>query len=31
LRLPARDEIYGRVMFGNTIIVGKNGAEVVTA
>jgi Xaa-Pro aminopeptidase len=30
LRLAARDEIYGRVMFGNTVIVGKNGAEVVT-
>lgn len=30
LRLAARDEIYGRVMLGNTIIVGKNGAEVVT-
>ena len=30
LRLTARDEIYGRVMFGNTLLVGKNGAEVVT-
>jgi Xaa-Pro dipeptidase len=30
LRLVARDEIYGRVMFGNTLLVGKNGAEVVT-
>jgi Xaa-Pro aminopeptidase len=30
LRLAARDEIYGRVMFGNTLLVGKDGAEVVT-
>ncbi len=30
LRLAARDKIYGRVMFGNTLLVGKNGAEVLT-
>ena len=30
LRLAARDEIYGRVMLGNTLIVGKDGTEVVT-
>ncbi len=30
LRLPVSDKNHGRVMFGNTLLVGKNGAEVVT-
>jgi Xaa-Pro aminopeptidase len=30
VRLPVRDKTYGKVMFGSTIIVGKNGAEPVT-
>jgi Xaa-Pro aminopeptidase len=30
LRLGIKDKTYGSVMFGNTLLVGKNGAEVVT-
>ena len=30
LRLAVRDTTYGSVMFGNTLLVGKSGAEVLT-
>jgi len=30
LRLAVRDKTYGSTMFGNTLLVGKNGAEVLT-
>jgi Xaa-Pro aminopeptidase/Xaa-Pro dipeptidase len=30
LRLAVKDKTYGSTMFGNTLLVGKNGAEVLT-
>jgi Xaa-Pro dipeptidase len=30
LRLAVKDKTYGSTMFGNTLLVGKNGAEIVT-
>ena len=30
LRLAVKDKTFGRVMFGNTLFVGKHGAEIVT-
>jgi len=30
LRLPVTDKTYGKIMFGRTFLVGKNGAEAVT-
>jgi len=30
LRLPVRDRTFGKVMFGSTLIVGKDGVEAVT-
>jgi Xaa-Pro aminopeptidase len=30
LRPTVKDKTHGRVMFGNTLLIGKNGAEVVT-
>jgi Xaa-Pro aminopeptidase len=30
LRLAVKDKTYGSTMFGNTLLVRKNGAEVLT-